>query len=533
MKKNTRFFYAAGSALLLWLAWPPFVFAPLLFIAFVPLLMIEDELFQANDSKSSRKLFGYTFLTFAIWNIADTWWIWNAAAIGMIMAFLLNAFLMSLPFFIYHKSRRYLHQSYALMLLVASWLAYEYFHLHWDLSWPWMTLGNGFAKMPSVVQWYEYTGVFGGSLWVLAVNVLLYRLIRRFANAPAGISARQRVYASLPLCTTLVIPVIISLGIYFNYEEPFNPSNIVIVQPNIDPYNEKFDELPAEIQIRRMIHLSDSLGQKNTEFFLWPETALQGGIFENDLSRDYHVSLVRNFITRYKNGNVLTGASTYMQYEKKETPTARVYSNGQCCYDAYNTALFIESFSPEVQVYHKSKLVPGVEQMPYPGLFRFLEPLAVNLGGTSGSLGKQEEPAVFHTRSGIAIAPVICYESIYGEYLTEYVRKGAQFIAIVTNDGWWGNTPGYMQHADYARLRAIETRRSIARSANTGISCFINQRGDITAQTGWWTATAIKGEINLNDRLTFYSIYGDYIGKAASALTLLSILFLLVRSRRK
>ena len=164
--------------------------------------------------------------------------------------------------------------------------------------------------------------------------------------------------------------------------------------------------------------------------------------------------------------------------------------------------------------------------MPYHAVFGFLDKFAIDLGGMSGSLGKQDERSVFTspltplqrergTRQ-LAVAPVICYESIYGEFLSGYIKNGAQLIFIMTNDGWWGDTPGYRQHLSYASLAAIETRRSIARSANTGISCFINQRGDISQQTNWWTPCAIKGTINSNSEMTFYVKHGDYIGRIAA-----------------
>ena len=97
-------------------------------------------------------------------------------------------------------------------------------------------------------------------------------------------------------------------------------------------------------------------------------------------------------------------------------------------------------------------------------------------------------------------------------------------IFIITNDGWWGNTPGYKQHASFASLRAIENRKSVARSANTGISCFINQRGDITQATKWWVPTAINGIINKNNETTFYTQNGDLIGQTFAIASLLCIL---------
>ncbi len=171
-------------------------------------------------------------------------------------------------------------------------------------------------------------------------------------------------------------------------------------------------------------------------------------------------------------------------------------------------------------------MVPGVEKMPFPNQLHFLEKFALDLGGTSGSLGMQDERTVFVSKNGPGkVAPVICYESIYGDYVGQYIRNGADYIFIMTNDGWWGDTPGYKQHLLYGRLRAIETGKSIARSANTGISCFINQRGDITQPQDWWTASAIKETLYSNEGTTFYTRHGDYIANAMVVLSLGGILF--------
>ncbi|HRN41789.1 MAG TPA: apolipoprotein N-acyltransferase, partial [Vicingus sp.] len=176
------------------------------------------------------------------------------------------------------------------------------------------------------------------------------------------------------------------------------------------------------------------------------------------------------------------------------------------------------------KIYHKSKLVLGVEKMPFSSLLSPIEKFAINLGGTTGSYGVEKEAKIFDNEK-TKIAPVICYESIYGEYVTDYVKKGANVIFIITNDGWWEDTPGYKQHLAYGRLRAIETRRSIARSANTGISCFINQRGDVLQATNWWEQDVIAGKINLNNQTTFYTIHGDYIGRVAAFIGALMLLW--------
>src|SRR5690606_16293349 len=141
----------------------------------------------------------------------------------------------------------------------------------------------------------------------------------------------------------------------------------------------------------------------------------------------------------------------------------------------------------------------------------------------------QEERAVFQLNNGYSTAPIICYESVYGQYVTGYVRNGANFLTIITNDAWWSDTQGHKQHLNYAKLRAIETRRSIVRSANTGISAFIKEKGDIQQTLGYAEVGSIRGSITLNSGETFYVKHGDYIARVAQLLALFLFLFAVVK----
>jgi apolipoprotein N-acyltransferase len=169
-----------------------------------------------------------------------------------------------------------------------------------------------------------------------------------------------------------------------------------------------------------------------------------------------------------------------------------------------------------MQLYHKSKLTPGVEILPSFKGFKWLEKFAINLGGTVGSLGMDSVRKVYTTVNTVKVGPAICYESIFGEFFAGFVRNGAEIMIIITNDGWWGNTAGHRQHFSFAHLRAIETRRSIARSANTGISAFIDQRGDAHQVTTYWKPAVITGSLNASNKITFYVEHGDYIARGSS-----------------
>jgi apolipoprotein N-acyltransferase len=240
---------------------------------------------------------------------------------------------------------------------------------------------------------------------------------------------------------------------------------------------------------------------------------------------------IRQLLTQYPNMRLMSGLTSLAAYPSKEAAsgTAR-FREGIGYYDVYNAAVHVGGATAPFQLYHKSKLVPGVEKVP-----GWLNSAlgTINLGGVVGSYGSQEHRAVFRpfgaVDSALRVAPVICYESVYSDYVSEYVRRGATLIGIITNDGWWSDSPGYKQHLTYGRLRAIETRRDIARSANTGVSAFINQRGDIVQQTGWWVPAVSRYTVHLNDELTFYTRHGELLGHAMQVLAGLLLVFVVVR----
>ncbi len=498
----------------------------MLLLAWIPMLALEDFYYENRETIRHRQVFGYAYAFFFLWNILTTWWIYFATGFGMAAAIFFNSLFMATVFAVFHRVRCRLGSTWGYVFLLSGWTAFEYLHLNWDLSWPWLTLGNGLAAFPRLVQWYEYTGVLGGSLWILLCNILMYRLIRPLLFGKATMPHHGRLIA-VTGCV-IGIPVLLSELIYVSYTERPAPVSIAVTQPNIDPYSEKFSRLSGAEQVGIMLKLASAVIDSTTDYLLGPETSLPYTIWEDRMKQQQDIRTIQSFLTAFPRLHLVTGASTAIAYEgKPPTRTARQFTDSPEYFDSYNTALQLHS-GDSIQVYHKSKLVIGVEKIPYPAIFGYFERFAIDLGGTAGSLGVQEEPSVFVSAGGLRVAPAICYESIYGDYITRYIRKGAVFIFIITNDGWWGDTPGYRQHLQYARLRAIETRRSIARSANTGISAFISQRGDILEQTSWWNPAAIKKTMNANDKLTFYVKHGDYAGKIAAGISLLVMLVMLL-----
>ncbi|QPH41599.1 apolipoprotein N-acyltransferase [Pedobacter endophyticus] len=530
MKSKQTYLLALLSALLLWLAWPPMHFTtPLLLIALVPLFIALEAVGNRVTPKTGRHIFLTAGLTFLVWNTASIYWVYNAisayngaltAIPVLIIPYGLGALLMTFAFWLYYRLSKYANKRIAYLGLISFYIALEYLQQTWDLAFPWMTLGNGLAGMHQLAQWYDYTGVYGGSLWILLSNILAFEAYRKFKSQTGYLKFRPWAIWVL----VVIIPIGISLTKYFTSVQKGTPSNVVVVQPNIDPYLKLSDIPPAE-QIKILTHLTDSLAQPNTEYIIWPETAIPIYADEERIRTYQEIIDLQNYLNKYKNGSLITGIETIKVYPDKRTVSAKFDDRSGQYYDNFNSAMQLEN-SANIQFYHKSKLVPGAEKMPFPKVFSFMDGVFSKLGGSVSGWGWQEKPSVLYAQSGIGAAPVVCYESLWGDWIGQQVKDGAQFIAIITNDGWWGNTSGKDQHEMYAKLRAIETRRDVARSANTGISCFINQRGDVTQSTKWWTRTALKADINLNDEITFYVKSGDVIAKFLSVLAIILALII-------
>ncbi len=498
----------------------------MLFIAFVPLLMVEHELTKSNEKGSWKLVLKYSYNTFVIWNILATYWVTNSALVAGMVAIWLNAFFMAVPFVAFHLVRKYLPR-FPYLPFVVFWLSFEFLHLNWEISWPWLTLGNAFAEFPSWIQWYSFTGALGGSLWVLLLNILIFRIVDKFWLKKEKANARRLIQIGL----LFLSPLIISVWMYYSYENKGEKAEVVVIQPNFEPHYEKFTYSQTE-QLERFLNLSLGNLTEQTEFLVFPETSFRH-IETNGFDTSTIIQRLKAFLNKYPNLKLITGLSAHHVFASGESHTNAtrefVTNEGDTIYwEALNIAVQIEANKREIPIYIKSKLVPGAELTPYRKVFFFIKPLIDKLGGSLAGHGVQEERSVLESPTA-KVAPMICYESIYGGYSTGYVQKGANAIFIMTNDGWWDNTAGHRQHLNYASLRAIEARRSIARSANTGISAFINQRGDIRQTTKYGVEAVVKDEIQLNEEITFYARWGDYIGRLAALLTVLVLLNVIVK----
>ena len=505
-------------------------------LGLLPLLAME----RIADQLGKKRIWIYHYCAFVLWNTLTTFWVCNATVGGGIFAILANSLQMSLVFGLFRLSKKKFSGALPYIFLAVTWIAWERFYFDAEISWPWLVLGNSFARTTWAIQWYEITGTLGGSLWIWATNLSIFGLMTSLSDGSFFYwNNKAKAAAFTGIIVLFIAPLLISSSIGSKYEDSMKQSaenlEILIVQPNIDPYN-KFqamtqDQQNALLESQIVPALSDRFADSTTSPLLVvaPETFTNDIICgQYDRSRTWR--RFTGFLSHYPGVNMLFGASSYDYFESQAKPshTARHLSDGRWV-ESHNSALMIDG-TARTEIFHKSKLVVAVEMTPYPAIFCKIDDL---LGGVMGRCIGQDEITLLNVQGTdgqiIPIGSAVCYESVYGEYYTDYIRKGAKAMAIITNDAWWGDTPGYRQHLSYASLRAIETRRAIARCANTGISAIISPSGRIFQPTPWWEAAVIKGRIPLRDDITFFVSHGDITGRVCTFLFLMLLMAMGVR----
>ena len=503
-------------------------------VGFIPLLCME----RIASLSGTKRIWLYHYSAFVLWNAFTTFWVCNATVGGGLFAIFANALQMSLIFGLFRLSKKKFNGALPYIFLALTWIAWERFYFDAEISWPWLVLGNSFARTTWAVQWYEFTGTLGGSLWIWTCNLGIFGLLVSLSDGSwAGFNIKAKAASCIGILTLLIAPPVISEAIGKEYNDAMDSEDnleVLIIQPNIDPYN-KFQAMTQDQQNALLEGMmAKELAPRKADscstplLVVAPET-FTGDIVCGDYPRSRTWRRMTSFLKEYPGVNLLFGASSYdyIYTEKAPSHTARHIRDGLWL-EAHNSALMTDG-TARTEIFHKSKLVVAVEHTPYPAIFCKIDDL---LGGVMGRCVGQDQISLLHVKAGEEKIPVgcaVCYESVYGEYYTDYIRKGARAMTIITNDAWWGDTPGYRQHLSYASLRAIETRRAIARCANTGISAIVSPSGKILKPTPWWEQASIQSYIPLRDDLTFFVTHGDITGRICTFLFCLLVMALAVR----
>lgn len=479
------------AGILLGLSYSPVNIALLTIPAFMLLFRVIDR------CESARQVMYYTYPAFLVWNIITTYWLVMATLVGGIAAILANSVLMTIPLaVIFHIRKSGFSPILVAALSASAWVSYEFLHLQWDLAWPWLIVGNAYANFPSIVQYISITGVMGISFWVI--------FSAAFLQPSSHQPTKNGLFTNLAIISLL--PVMSIIYHAFATYEPDRFVEIVVVQPNYDSYlhNSGYDD--TAIALEELIALTDSVRTPATAAIFWPENAIMDTVFPETYR--YPSNRLLSVASDW-NTPIISGATWLKYYDDGDAPRVFKENMNERKYNVYNAAA---GFYPDgtVRYYEKAKLVPIVERLPFVNTLVRLENPWIDWGQISG-YGRGSE-IINYPVADLLSPALVCYDSVFPDWTRRFVKEGADFLTIITNDGWWGNTSGHVQHYDYARLRAIENRRTVLRSANNGVSGMIYASGKVHSRTDYWTQTALNLQVPVHSGITLYTRLGDWIG---------------------
>lgn len=511
------------SGILFGLSFPPLTFS---FLIFISLAILIEIIYKTENLKH---LIFRSYSVFLISGLVAVSWIAVSGmregsdpfliAGGLFVVLIYPVFFVipSAVIYLIKKNLNVNKQSIALFAFPFVWTGFEYFSSLSQISFPWLLAGNSQTYLLDKIQYAEYTGVFGVSFWICVISVIIYYLISAVKNSKFKlISLRSFLFLTFIILIYFIPDLINSVSESKNKYTDFSSGEkikIGIIQPNINPWK-KWGGKQTEL----MKGYADEIinihrDNPDVEMVILPETAFPYYFRESIFEEKYRI--IKN-VSDSLDLPVLAGTPDLQIYEDQNSaPTdAKIMRSSGIKYDTYNSAFLFEpgKEKEDLQKHYKVKLVSGSERMPYQELFPFTKNLmewGVGLG--SWQIGKDTN--LFVLKGKYKFNAAICYESVYPEFFSEFVRKGADFSVIITNDGWWGKLSGTYQHNQFAVFRSIENRIWIARCANTGISEFIDPYGNMIKKTGIDTRVNIVNEIGLRGSDTFYTLNGDLFAR--------------------
>jgi len=517
------------SGVLLGVSFPSYPFTRLEVLAWVALVPL---LLSLRTVDRVGVLFRRVYITMLFFCLISLWWVSLATLPGGALTIVAQALFLTVPLLAFYVIKKMAGFHFALFSLPFLWVAWEWAYMQQDLSFGWLTLGNSQSNLNLMVQYADLTGVWGVSFWLVWFNVLIVLAV---------IGSRKDAFRSVVIMALMILGPLLYAFSVFNREGPLAGEHkllrVTLVQPNIDPHAKWLRNNSADIMERYYRMTNRAVRENRPDLVMWPETAIPFYIldraYDDDL-QNLRLSL------RGWNTALLTGFSDIIYYPAGGQPDPEHSGNNDPSmnrfFETYNASMLLESGNGIPQIYRKMRLVPFAERVPYVDYVPWLGHLTFSLAGLNG-WGQGRDTTVMQLHSSkygkVKIANIICYESIFPGLVTAFVRKGAQALTLVTNDGWYATSYGPYQHLAIGRMRCIENRRAMARCANTGLTVIINKYGSIMAEIPWWQEQTLTAELPLESSITFYTGNPDLVPKTAAAISALLILIAVFKKTRK
>ncbi len=513
---------ALASAIALSAAWWTPLLAPLLFVAFVPLLLLQDKL-EAEGGADGVRLFRLAFLSFGLWQLSGTWWAarlhWGATALPV----LLGGLGMAGVFWLFHLAKKRLGHSFGYMGLLLFWLAYESLQQQGALGFPWRDLGVGIGALGGWVGWYAYLGTPGGSAWVLLVNLLVHRTLRSWLRQtplrwvwPVGALA----------VLAAVVPPLAWAGLKPAPSAQAGQLRVGLVQNLLDPL-EKYDSSTFARQEADLLRLAELAIAQGAELVILPETSWPRGVWDGQADSALGPLLE---LGRRSGADILVGVHSFERLPAgHDEPLANPSPQGD--FLARNSSLLLHQ-GRVLDIHHKSKLMPGAETVPLGDRWAALNRLSARFGEAWGPLAPDPSPRSMAGPDSLSLAVLLCWESVFGGYAASLWAPGPGLVVVQTNDGWWGDSPVMDEHLAHARLRALEAGRWLARAGSNGGTAFIAPDGSLAERAPDWQEAVLVRDLPLLDGQGSFAQNGDPVGKLARFFGALLLLYLFAAPAR-
>jgi apolipoprotein N-acyltransferase len=515
---NKKILLSIISGILLGLSYPPFPLGFLAFVALIPLLFIYE------DVKSSLEVFKYSVISFFIFSVITLYWVgaFNKAQdkyllITGVALFIVTPIWLYIAIWFFSLVRKEFGRTISLIAFPFIWVGWEYVLTRIEIGFPWLTIGHTQSYDLTAIQFASITGVFGISFWIITINILLFYLIHKTINKEWKWISGKSIITFLFILCLMVIPRIYGSSILKQNEDhkknDLERIKIGVIQPNINPYEKWYGNVDKQIGILQS--LSQKASKENVDLLLWPETAVPMYLL---FPTNYQIyNRIKDQVDSL-DIHLLTGMTDWVLYGDSVTPprSSKHIESGQK-YDIFNSAVLLEPHNQKIQKYAKMILVPFAERIPWAEELSFLnlDIIRWNFGASGYGIGRDTTVFSFCPKNmaEVKFSIMICFESVFPEFVSRFVKKGSQFLVVITNDNWWGKTSGPYQHLQFDIFRAIENRRWVVRCNNGGVSSIIDQFGNMNESTDIGVATVLTGYVDLCNKITFYTKHGEIIGR--------------------
>ncbi len=523
-----RLLLAGGTGILLALAYPPIPTGALAFVAFIPFFFLFEEI------GTYWRGFRYAYFAFFVLNVLTLYWTggfthgrdsYMMIAGGLLL--LAHPFFFCVPILAFICIRRAFGYRAAVLAFPFLWVAFEYLHASTELSFPWLTLANTQTYDRDAIQFISITGSYGLTMWILWINVLTYSALS--SVGPRGWRTRRVI---LPIAGAILLLTavelygsgVISASKTEDEGSEIPPFRVALIQPNIDPFEKWAGSPSASLDI--LGDMTRQAARTRPDLILWPETAIPFYVTLSPPGSSPFVRTIKGMVDS-TDTPLLTGMPEMLYFQPGDHPPKSSKRDAQGnAYETFNASMLIAPQTDEIQRYEKIRLVPFAERVPFSEQLSFLNAMRWNFG--LGGWGIGRDTTVFSVRARslqrYGFANLICYESMYPDFVAEFVRRGADFITIITNDSWWGNTSGTYQHRQAAVLRAVENRRWVVQCANGGLSFSVDPYGRLGKSTVMYLKETLEATIEPRSDLTWYTAHGDWFAGASTTVAVALVL---------